>query len=64
MHFSKGVNHDFCQKIQNFPILFLGQNEPRNMFHDVLDEKETILEQKNNNFLEGQNWQFCKGVNP
>ena len=34
------------------------------MFHDVLDKKETILEQKNNNFSEGQNWQFCKGVSP
>ena len=34
------------------------------MFHDVLDKKEAILEQKRNNFSEGQNWQFCKGVNP
>ena len=34
------------------------------MFHDVLDKKKTILEWKNNKFLEGQNWQFCKGVNP
>ena len=44
----------FVKKIQNFPIHFLGQNEPRKMFRDVLDEKKTILEQKNN-FLEGQN---------
>ena len=52
------------KKFRIFPFLFLGENEPRNMFHDVLDKKETILELKNNNFLEGQNWQFCKGVNP
>ena len=34
----------FVKKNQNFPFPFLGQNEPRKMFHDVLDEKETILE--------------------
>ena len=34
------------------------------MFHDDLDKKETIFEYKNNKFLQGQNWQFCKGVNP
>ena len=43
-NFPKGLTHDFCQKMQNFLLLFLGQNEPRNMFHDVLDKKETILE--------------------
>ena len=43
-NFAKRLTHDFCQKIQNFPFLFLGQNEPRKMFHNVLDEKETILE--------------------
>ena len=34
------------------------------MFHDVLDKKETILEYKSNNFLEGQKSHFSKGVNP
>ena len=34
------------KKFRIFPFLFLGENEPRNMFHDVLDKKETILELK------------------
>ena len=29
-NFAKGLTHDFCQKMQNFPFLFLGQNEVRN----------------------------------
>ena len=29
-NFPKGLTHDFCQEIQNFLLLFLGQNEPRN----------------------------------
>ena len=28
--FRKGVTHDFCQKMENFLVLFLGQNEARN----------------------------------
>ena len=34
------------------------------MFHDVLDKKRNYFRVKNNNFLERQNWQFCKGVDP
>ena len=32
------------KKFRIFPFLFLGEKEPRNMFHNVLDKKETILE--------------------
>ena len=32
------------------------------VFHDALGEKKNILQKKK--FLEGQKWQFCKGVNP
>ena len=30
-NFPKGVTHDFCQKMQNFLLLILGQNEPINV---------------------------------
>ena len=29
-NFAKGLAHAFCQKMQNFLLLFLEQNEPRN----------------------------------
>ena len=42
--FPNGLTHDFSQKIQNVSFSFWGENDPRNMFHDDLDKKETILE--------------------
>ena len=54
----------FDKKFKIFFYFFYGKMGLEIMFYDVLDKKETILEQKNNNLLEGQNWQFCRGVNP
>ena len=34
----------FVKKFKIFLFWEGGQNEPRRMFHNVLDEKETILE--------------------
>ena len=42
--FCKGVNPWFWSKNSKFLLLFGGQNEPRIMFHDVLDKKKTILQ--------------------
>ena len=39
----------FVKKMQNFPFFFVGGKMSLEiMFHDVLDKKETILQQKNN----------------
>ena len=50
------------KKFRIFPFLFFGENEPRNMFHDVLDKKETILQEKITTFQKAKTDIFTKGV--
>ena len=63
--FSKGVNPWFWSKIGDFPIVFfLGNIGPENVFHDILERKNTFLGYKNNKFKRSKNWYFSMGVNP
>ena len=47
-----------------FAKFFLGNIGQRNVFYDILKQKKTFLDYKNNKFKKSKNWHFFKGVNP
>ena len=53
----------FGKKMENFVLLFLGQNEARNNVSRCFRYKRNYFRVKSNNFLEGQKSHFSKGVN-
>ena len=61
-HFS---NPWFCSKIGHFSNFFFFDNiGQKNMFYDILEQKNAFLGNKNKKFKKSKNWHFCKGVNP
>ena len=64
-HFSKVVNIWFSSKnrpVSNF--YFLGNIGQKNLFYDILEQKNAFLGYKNKKFKKSKNWNFSKGVNP
>ena len=60
--FAKGLTHDFCQKMQNFPFLFWEQNEPRNNVSLCARCKRNYLTiKKITTFQNAKNDNFPKG---
>ena len=62
-HFSKVVNPWFSSKnrpVSNF--YFLGNIRQKNLFYDILEEKNAFLGYKNKKFKKSKNWNFSKGV--
>ena len=45
-----------------FPTFFFGSIGQENMFYDILEQKNTLLDYKNNNFQRSKNWHFSKGL--
>ena len=53
--------------VQKWPclqIFFLGNKGKENVFHDILEGKNTFLGYKNMKSKKLKNWHFSKGVNP
>ena len=46
-----------------FVKFFLGNIGQRNVFYDILKQKKTFLDYKNNKLKKSKNWHFFKGVN-
>ena len=46
------------------PTFFLANIGQENVFYNIVDRKNAILDYKNNNFKKSKNWHFFKGVNP
>ena len=44
--------------------LFLGNIDKKNVFYNILQQKNNFLRHKNNNFKMSKNWHFFNGVNP
>ena len=64
-HFSKGVKPWFWAKNCHFSkLFFLGNIGKENVFHDILEQKKSLLGLKNKKFKKSKNWHFSKRVNP
>ena len=48
----------------SFPLLFLGNIGQKNVFYDIIQQKNFFLCYKNEKFKKSKNWHFSKGVNP
>ena len=63
--FSKGVNPWFWSKNCHFSNFYFLENIcQENVFYDILERKNVVLDYKNKKFKKSKNWHFFKGVNP
>ena len=61
--FAKGLVHGFGQKFAIFSLsCFFRSNTPEKVFHDVLDRKLAILDNKISNLKSGKICIFAKGL--
>ena len=64
-HYSKWVNPWFLYKNGHFSnFFFLGNIGQENIFYDILEQKNALLDYKNKKFKKSKNWHFSKWVNP
>ena len=63
-NFSKGVNPWFWFKNGHSSNSFLGNIDKKNVFYNILQQKNDFLRHKNNKFKTSNNWNFSKAVNP
>ena len=63
-HFSKGVNSWFWSENGHFWKFVLGNIGQKNVFFDILGEKNAFLAYKKKKFEKSKNRHFSKGVNP
>ena len=64
-HFSKGVNPCFWSKnglLSN--LFFLGNIGQKNVFYNILEQKNGFVGYKNMKFKKSKNWYFSKGNKP
>ena len=55
----------FVQKWPFFQLFFFVANiGQENVFCDILEQKNSIVDYKNKGFKQLKNWHFSKGVNP
>ena len=47
-----------------FDLFFVGRIGQKNVFYDILKQKNAFLSNKNKKFKGAKNWHFSKGVNP
>ena len=52
------------QRWQFIQLFFLGNLGQKNVFYDILEQKNAFLDYKNKKFEKSKNWHFSKGVNP
>ena len=64
-HFSKGIKTWSWSKNGHFSkVYFLGNIGQENIFHDILQRKNSFLGYKKRKLKKSKNWHFSKGVNP
>ena len=61
-HFSKGLVHGFCPKIEFLFILVFGMIKSENIFFHILDRKERVLDPKINVLKSAKNRHYRKGI--
>ena len=59
-----GLTNGFCPKMTIIPTFFLANIGNDNVFHDILEGKNSFLGYKNKQFKKSKNCDFSKGVNP
>ena len=47
-----------------FQLFLLGNIGQKNVFNDIIEQKNFFLSYKNKKFKKSKNWHFSKGVNP
>ena len=62
--FPKGLTDAFGPKTGIFPNFFSGNIGQENVFYDILEQKNSILDYKNKKFTPLKNCHFSKEVNP
>ena len=63
--FYKGLTLGFRPKIAIFfNFFFLGNIGKENVFHNILERKNSLLAYKKKKFKNSKNWHFSNGVNP
>ena len=59
-----GLTNGFCPKMTIIPTFFLANIGNDNVYHDILDGKNSFLGYKNKQLKKSKNCDFSKGVNP
>ena len=59
-----GLTNGFCPKMTIIPTFFLANIGNDNVYHDILEGKNSFLGYKNKKFKKSKNSDFSKGVNP
>ena len=63
-HFSKRLNPWFWSKNCHFSKFYFLENIcQENVFYDIVERKNVVLDYKNKKFKKSKNWHFFKGVN-
>ena len=62
--FAKGLTQAFGRKMADIPSFFFGNICQKNVFYDILERKNALLDYKKNKIKKGKNSHFFKGVNP
>ena len=62
--FSKGLTHDFGQKLEFFSLLAFKKNRPGNNVSGLSGKKTSLTRLKNKDFTKPPYGDFFKGVNP
>ena len=62
--FSKGLVHRCGRKLVIFQIFILGKIGQKNVFYDIVEERNAFLDYKNKKLKKSKNWDFSKGVSP
>ena len=52
------------QKWPFFELFFLGNIGHKNVFYDILEQKDAFIGYKNKKFKRSKNWHFSIGINP
>ena len=54
----------FVKKWQFFHLFILGKIDQENVFYDILNRQNALLDYKNIKLKRSKNWYFSKGVGP
>ena len=52
------------EKLQFLQLFFFGNIGQKNVFYNILEQKNDSVRHKNKKFKTSKNWDFSEGVNP
>ena len=61
---TKGLVYDFGQKFEIFLSFYFWQNQPANVFDDILERKKAFLDSRIRKLKKSKNQDFYKRVSP